>query len=189
MNRKRRYRKIPAIPPLKVQYHTTYYPAQPYLSKPRRIHPNSETSFPLSQLSLISRCHSSDNASDDGINFWREVSLSTIPGAFRSMSSASRSPPTGRWQRWTLSSKRLRSHGNTFCCWGSKGYRLQEKAAVQIKASWQAELAHRWNWMTCTIINNILLHLQGFQTHHKDGWQTHVFAVANACSRLHGQKF
>lgn len=37
------------------------------------------------------------------------------------------------------------------------------------KASWQAELA-RWNLMSCPIINNILLQLQGFKTHRKDEW-------------------
>lgn len=54
--------------------------------------------------------------------------------------------------------------------WATTCSCLKEKAVVQEKkASWQAELAHRWNLMSCTIINNILLQLRGFQTHHKDG--------------------
>lgn len=54
--------------------------------------------------------------------------------------------------------------------WATTRSCLKEKAVQEKKASWQAELAHRWNLMSCTIINNILLQLQGVQINHKGGW-------------------
>lgn len=61
---------------------------------------------------------------------------------------------------------------------------LMEKAVVQTKASCQTDLSHRWTLMSSIVINNTSLQLQGFQTPLKDGWETRIFAVANAYSRF-----
>lgn len=124
---------------------------------------------------LSSHWGSCDSGSDGGISETPHAEQGTTPDAFRDRPGFVL--PLHREMAALHLELQTPQKTQIFYQWGNKHCLsnphscLKEKAAVQEeKASWQEELAHRWNLMSCTIINNILLQLQGFQTHHKDGW-------------------